>query len=157
VDKTTEIRGHRQPQPAELGHPAHPGESKATARRIDPKYAPLLAPAIMAIVISLAVSLVETIVRLGFTPRLVPAWLTSFGEAVIVAVPTAVLVAPHVQRLVSRITGPPRRPGPPDASIAEPEVAASANSGYPTASTDPRSRVPSPDTATDDPIRTSST
>ena len=65
MDKTTEIRGHRQSQPAELGHPAHTGESKATARRIDPKYAPLLPPAIMAIVISLAVSLVETIVRLG--------------------------------------------------------------------------------------------
>jgi hypothetical protein len=131
VDKTTEIRGHRQPQPAELAYPAHTAESKATARPIDPKYAPLLAPAIMAIVISLAVSLVETIVRLGFTPRLVPTWLTSFGVAVIVAVPTAVLVAPHVQRLVSRITGPPRRPGPPDAPIAEPEAAGSANTGYP--------------------------
>ena len=76
---------------------------------LTPRYAPLLVPAIMAIVISLAVSLVETIVRLGFTSHLASAWLTSFAIAVIVAVPTAVLVAPHAQRLVSRITRPPRR------------------------------------------------
>ena len=104
------IRGNRQPQAAELVHRAHREESGASARRVDPRYAPPLVSAIMAIVISLAVSLVETIVRLGFTSSLVPAWLTSFAVAVIVAVPTAVLVAPHAQRLVSRITRPPRRP-----------------------------------------------
>lgn len=92
--KATEIRGHRQPQAAELVHRARPGESKASAWRVDPRYAPLLVSAIMAIVTSLAVSLVETIVRLGFTSSLVPTWLTSFAVAVIVAVPTAVLVAP---------------------------------------------------------------
>jgi len=109
VSKTPEIRGHRQPQAAELVRRAHRGESGASARRVDPRYAPPLVSAIMAIVISLAVSLVETIVRLGFTSSLVPAWLSSFAVAVIVAVPTAVLVAPHAQRLVSRITRPPRR------------------------------------------------
>lgn len=110
MSNTPEIRGHRQPQAAELVHRAHRGESEASARRVDPRYAPLLVSAIMAIVISLAVSLVETIVRLGFTSSLVPAWLVSFAVAVIVAVPTAVLVAPHAQHLVSRITRPPRRP-----------------------------------------------
>ena len=110
MDKTTEIRGHRQPQTAELVHPAHPGESKARARRVDPRYAPLLVSAIMGVVISLVVSLVETIVRLGFTAGLMPAWGTSFAVAVIVAVPTAVLVAPRAQHLVSRITRPPARP-----------------------------------------------
>ena len=125
MSKTPEIRGNRQPQAAELVHRAHRGESGASARRVDPRYAPPLVSAIMAIVISLAVSLVETIVRLGFTSSLVPAWLSSFAVAVIVAVPTAVLVAPHAQRLVSRITRPPRRPRPPDASSAEPEAAAS--------------------------------
>jgi len=110
VRKATEIRGHRQPRAAELMHRADAGESRASARRVDPRYASLLVSAIIAIVISLAVSLVETIVRLGFTSSLVPAWLTSFAVAVIVAVPTAVLVAPHAQRLVSRITRPPRRP-----------------------------------------------
>ena len=111
MGKTTQIRErHRQPKGAKLMHPAHPGESKATARRVDPKYASLLVPAIMAIAISLVVSLVQTIVRLGFAPRLVTAWLTSFGLGVIVAVPTAILVAPHAQRLVSRLTGPPRQP-----------------------------------------------
>ena len=84
----------------------------------------------MAIVISLVVSLVETIVRLGFTPTLVPDWLTSFVMAVIVAVPTAVLVGPHAQRLVSRITEPPPRPGAPDASITHSKVAAGADLSY---------------------------
>jgi Protein of unknown function (DUF2798) len=130
VDKTTEIGGHRQPQAAKLLHPAHRGESKATARRVDPRYAPRLVSAIMAIVISLAVSLVEAIVRLGFTSSLVPAWLTSFAVGVIVAVPTAVLVAPRAQRLVSRVTRPPRRPGPPDAPFTDPKVVAVADSGY---------------------------
>jgi hypothetical protein len=108
---TPEIRErHRQPKGAKLMHLTHPGESKATGRRVDPRYAPLLVPAIMAIAISLVVSLVQAIVRLGFTPSLVPAWLTSFAIGVIVAVPTAILVAPRAQRLVSHLTGPPPRP-----------------------------------------------
>ena len=113
MKKATEIRGPRQPQAAEHVHRAHPEESKASGRRIDPRYAPLLVSAIMAVVISLVVSLVETVVRLGFTSSLVSAWLTSFAFAVVVAVPTAVLVAPHAQRLVSRITRPPRQPARP--------------------------------------------
>jgi hypothetical protein len=80
-------------------HQAHPGESKASARRIDPRYAALLVSAIMAIVISLAMSLVETIVRLGFTSSRVPARLTSFAVAVVVAVPAAALVSPHANGL----------------------------------------------------------
>lgn len=132
MEKTSEIRGHRRPEAAKLLHPAHPREAKARARGLDPWYAPLVAPAITAIVISLAVSLVETIVRLGFTASLMPAWLTSFAVAVIVAVPTAVLVAPHAQRLASRIAGPPRRPTPPGDSTTEPESAASATRLTPT-------------------------
>ncbi|SRR6266567_2053294 len=111
VGETTEIRErHRRSKGAKLMHPTHPGESSVTARHVDPRYAPLLVPTIMAIAISLVVSLVQAIVRVGFTPSLVPAWLNSFGLGVIVAVPTAVLVAPHAQRLVSRLTGTPRRP-----------------------------------------------
>ena len=95
-------------------HPAHPGESTVTARRVDPWYGPLLVPTIMAIAISLVVSLVQAIVRGGFTPILIPAWLSSFGLGVIVAVPTAVRVAPHARHLASHLTGPPRRPDPDD-------------------------------------------
>ena len=94
-------------------HPAHPEESKVTARRVDPKYARLLVPTIMAIAISLVVSLAQTIIRLGFTPGLVPAWLTSFGIGVLVAVPTAVLVAPCAQRLASHLTEPEAAAGGP--------------------------------------------
>ena len=90
-------------------HPAHPGESKVTVRRVDPRYARLLVPTIMAIAISLVVSLAQTIIRLGFTPGLVPAWLSSFGIGVVFAVPTAVLVSPYAQRLASHLTGPPSR------------------------------------------------
>ena len=88
-------------------------ETGATGRRLDPKYAPLLIPAIMALAMSFVMSLVQTIARLGFTPNLASAWLTSFAIGVAVAIPTAILVAPGAQRLVSNLTGAPRR-SPPD-------------------------------------------
>jgi Protein of unknown function (DUF2798) len=47
---------------------ASPGQPRATGRRLDPKYAPLLIPAIMAIAMSFVMSLVQTVARLGFTP-----------------------------------------------------------------------------------------
>ncbi len=87
------------------------GPIAVTGRRLDPKYAPLLVPAIMAVAMSFVISLVMTTARLGFAPNLVSAWLTSFAIGMIVAIPTAILVAPHAQRLVGRLTGvPPRAP-----------------------------------------------
>jgi hypothetical protein len=56
---------------------------------------------------------VQTVARLGFTPNLASAWLTSFAIGVAVAIPTAILVAPRAQRLVGKLTGAPRR-SPPD-------------------------------------------
>ena len=91
-------------------HSTHPGQARATAGRVDPRYAALLVPTITAIAISLVVSLVQTLIRVGFTPGLVPAWLSSFAIGVVVAVPTAVLVAPRAQHLASHLTGPPSRP-----------------------------------------------
>jgi len=41
-----------------------------------------------------AMSLVDTIVRVGFTANLVSAWLGSFAIGVVVAAPTAILIAP---------------------------------------------------------------
>jgi hypothetical protein len=90
---------------ATLMNPNPPGEARATAHRVDPKYAPVLIPAIMAI----AMSLVSAIARHGLAPTLVPAWLTSFALGVVVAVATAILVASPVQRLVGYLTGAPRR------------------------------------------------
>ncbi len=90
-------------------NPARPGEARGGVLRIDPKYARLLLPAIMATVMSFVMSLVETIARLGFAPDLVSAWLTSFAIGVVVAAPTAILIAPGAQRLVGHLTGAPRR------------------------------------------------
>jgi hypothetical protein len=59
---------------------------------------------------SSVMSLVETITRLGFTPNLVQAWLTSFAIGVVVAAPTAILVAPGAQRLVGHLTTARARP-----------------------------------------------
>jgi len=72
--------------------------------RIDPKYARLLLPAVMAAAMSLVMSLVDTIVRFGFAPNLVWAWLSSFAIGVVVAAPTAILIAPAAQRLVGQLT-----------------------------------------------------
>jgi integral membrane sensor domain MASE1 len=54
-------------------------------------------------------SLVQTIAKIGFAPNLLPAWLTSFAIGVVVAAPTAIVVAPSAQRLVGYLTGGPRR------------------------------------------------
>ncbi len=85
------------------------GQIAVTGRRLDPKYASILVLAIMAIAVSFVMSFVQMIVRLGFAPNLVSAWLTSFAIGVIVAIPTAIIVAPHVQRLVGHLTGVPPR------------------------------------------------
>jgi hypothetical protein len=63
----------------------------------------------MAIAMSFAMSLVMTTARLGFTAHLASAWLTSFAIGVIVAIPTAILVAPRAQQLVGHLTGAPSR------------------------------------------------
>src|SRR5437763_17055279 len=76
------------------------------------RIARLLLPAIMSLVMLLVMSLVETAARLGFAPDLVLAWLTSFAIGVVVAAPTAVLVAPLAQRLVVHRIGAPPRPLP---------------------------------------------
>src|SRR6266487_4975077 len=89
-----------------------PGEAQATGRRLDPKYAPLLVPAIMAIAMSFVMSLVQTIARLGFTPNLASAWLTSFAIGAAVAIPTAILVAPRARRLAGHLTATPRNSPP---------------------------------------------
>ena len=59
----------------------------------------------MATAMSLVMSGVETVVRVGLAANLVATWLSSFGIGVVVAVPTAVLIAPAAHRLVDRITG----------------------------------------------------
>jgi uncharacterized membrane protein YoaK (UPF0700 family) len=80
------------------------GQARGDVSRIDPKYARLLLPAIMATVMSLVMSLVDTIVRFGFAPNVVSAWLGSFAIGVVVAAPTAILIAPAAQRLVGQLT-----------------------------------------------------
>jgi hypothetical protein len=85
-----------------LGRGARP-----RGHRLDPKYAHLLAPAITAVAMSFTIPLVTTTVRLGFGSDLLPAWLTSFAIAVMVAIPTAIFVAPRAQRLVG--VSPERR------------------------------------------------
>ena len=81
------------------------GRGQGGGPRIDPKYARLLLPAVMAAAMSLVMSLVDTIVRFGFAPNLVWAWLSSFAIGVVVAAPTAILIAPAAQRLVGQLTG----------------------------------------------------
>jgi uncharacterized protein DUF2798 len=66
----------------------------------------------MAIAMSFVMSLAHAIARLGFTPNLASAWLTSFAVGVAVAIPTAILIAP-ARPLAGNLTGAPRR-SPPD-------------------------------------------
>src|SRR2546423_467364 len=64
-----------------------------------------LLPTVMAVAMSLEMSLVDTMVRVGWAPGLVSTWLSSFAVGVVVAAPTAILIAPAAQRLVGRLTG----------------------------------------------------
>ena len=87
-------------------HDSNPFETGWGGRpRVGPKYSTVLLPAVMAAAMSLVMSLVDTIVSLGLTPDLVSAWLGSFAVGVVVAAPTAILIAPAAQRLVGRLTG----------------------------------------------------
>ena len=88
-------------------NPSLPAQARTPSRRLDPKYIPVLVPAVMAVAMSFVMSLVQTTLRLGFVPNLASAWLTSFAIGVVVAVPTAILVAPPARRLAGRLTGPP--------------------------------------------------
>jgi integral membrane sensor domain MASE1 len=89
--------------------PTLPEQASSHARRSNPRNQRLLVPAVMATLMSLVMSLVQTIIRIGFAPNLLPTWLTSFAIGVVVAAPTAMLVAPSAQRLVGYLTGGPRR------------------------------------------------
>ena len=87
-------------------HDSNPFDTGRGPRpRIDPKYSGVLLPAVMAAAMSLVMSLVDTIVSFGLTPDLLTAWLGSFAVGVVVAAPTAILIAPAAQRLVGQLTG----------------------------------------------------
>ena len=77
------------------------------ARR--PQYMHLIRPTIMAVLMSFTMSFVITAVRLGFVPNLLAAWPKAFGSGVIIAIPTAILVAPHAQHLVGYLISTPKR------------------------------------------------
>jgi integral membrane sensor domain MASE1 len=61
----------------------------------------------MAVVMSFTMSLFQTVVRIGLAPGMLTAWLTSFAIGLIVAIPTAIVVAPRAQRLVRHLTRAP--------------------------------------------------
>jgi len=58
-------------------NPTVPAPSWTPGQRLDPKYTPVLIPAVMAVAMSFVMSLVQTVVRLGFVPKLAVAWLAS--------------------------------------------------------------------------------
>jgi uncharacterized protein DUF2798 len=62
-------------------HPTVPAPSRTPGQRLDPKYTPVLVPAVMAVAMSFVMSLIQTIVRLGFVPKLASAWLTRSSSA----------------------------------------------------------------------------
>jgi biopolymer transport protein ExbB/TolQ len=64
----------------------------------------------MAVVMSFTMSLFQTVVRIGLAPGMLTAWLTSFAIGLVVAIPTAIVVAPRAQRLVRYLTSGPRQP-----------------------------------------------
>ena len=82
--------------------PEASAEGRGQECRPGTRYGRLLLPAVMATAMSLVMSGVETIVRVGLAANLAAAWLSSFAIGAVVAVPTAILIAPVAQRLVGR-------------------------------------------------------
>lgn len=63
----------------------------------------LLFPILMAFFMSLIMSAVVTLINFGLTAQFPLMWIRAFAVSFVVAVPTAMFVAPLVQKIVANI------------------------------------------------------
>lgn len=72
---------------------------------IHPRYASLLFGVILSAVMVTIVSGTVLALNQGITPDFLPRWAKSFAGTFPIALPTVLVVAPMVRRLVCRLTG----------------------------------------------------
>ncbi len=72
--------------------------------KIDKRYAPLLNAVIMAIVLPFFMTFVVSAVNIGFTKRLLGAWMRTWAIASAAAFPLILILAPLIKKAVARLT-----------------------------------------------------
>jgi hypothetical protein len=72
--------------------------------KIDKRFAPLVNALLMAIVLPFFMTFVVSLVNLGFTDRLVAAWMKTWAIASVAAFPLILILAPLIKKTVGRIT-----------------------------------------------------
>lgn len=72
--------------------------------KLHPRYAPVLFGGLLSTIMVTVVSGLLLFLNEGFRPGFATQWLTNFLRSWPVAFPTALVVAPWVRRIVSRLT-----------------------------------------------------
>jgi hypothetical protein len=72
--------------------------------KIDKRFAPLVNALFMAIVLPFFMTFVVSLVNIGFTDRLVAAWMKTWAIASVAAFPLILILAPLIKKTVGRIT-----------------------------------------------------
>jgi hypothetical protein len=73
--------------------------------KIDKRFANILAALLMAIILPFFMTFFVSLVNLGFTPRLVAAWMRTWMIATIAAFPLILAFQPLIKRFVGRLAG----------------------------------------------------
>jgi hypothetical protein len=71
--------------------------------RLDKRHAGMLSAILMAIILPFFMTLVVSLVNLGFTERLLGAWMRTWGIASLAAFPLILVFQPLIKRLVARL------------------------------------------------------
>ena len=72
--------------------------------KFDKRFAPVLNALLMAFILPFFMTLVVSVVNLGFSERLVAAWMRTWLIASVAAFPLIVVLSPPIKRLVGRLT-----------------------------------------------------
>jgi hypothetical protein len=72
--------------------------------KINKRFAPLINAILMAIVLPFFMTLVVSLANIGFTERLVGAWMKTWAIAAVAAFPLILILAPLIKKVVGRIT-----------------------------------------------------
>ncbi|MFA6508059.1 MAG: DUF2798 domain-containing protein [Treponemataceae bacterium] len=72
--------------------------------KLDKRFAGPLNALIMAIVLPFFMTLVISIINIGFTDRLLNAWMKTWGIASIAAFPLILILSPPIKKLVMKLT-----------------------------------------------------
>ena len=77
---------------------------KGVTVKLDKKFAGLLNALLMAIVLPFFMTLVVSMINVGFTEKLLGAWMRIWLIASLVAFPLILLLSPQIKKIVAKVT-----------------------------------------------------